>query len=48
MKKLLGICEDCGSPYAVQVFEDDTINVIGNGNECGCGSREFSLVTEHV
>ncbi len=46
--KLLGICEDCGTPYPVEVHEDDSIHILGSAGSCQCGSREFSLVTDHV
>ena len=44
--KRLGLCEDCGTPYPVEVTDEDSIHVMGNAGACECGNREFTLVTD--
>ena len=44
--KGLGVCEDCGTPYPVEVSEDDSMRVMGNEGACERGNREFALVTD--
>ena len=44
--KGLGLCENCGTPYPVEVSDGDSLRVMGNAGACECGSREFSLVTD--
>ena len=43
--KGLGLCEDCGTPYPVEV-SDDSMRVMGNAGACECGSRDFALVID--
>lgn len=46
--KVLGVCENCGTLYPVEVAEDGSRHIMGNAGSCKCGSREFSLVTDNV
>ena len=44
--KGLGVCEDCRTPYPVEVSDDDSMHVTGNAGARECGNREFALVTD--
>ncbi len=34
-------CTDCGTVRRVRIWPDDELRAVGNGGECGCGSRSF-------
>lgn len=46
--KVLGICDDCGTAYPVEVYDDDSMHILGSAGSCKCGSCAFSLVTDEV
>nr|WP_090302922.1 hypothetical protein [Natronorubrum texcoconense] len=45
-ERTVAICTSCGSAYAAEVWDDETIQPIGKRTGCDCGSTEFHVTAE--